>query len=129
MRDAMEFLGKRYADWRPPYFSISCGEQEYTVSELQSRDMPGCGLFIVSRELGNFYGRPVNARSGRLAVFALESVIQEPEPRQYKEFHGSFEPTFHGGNTNSTFQTLVLPEIEEIVHIAEIRHGSVMLLR
>jgi len=129
MRNAMDLLEKRYENWKPPYYSISCGRQEYTVSELKSHDMPGRGLFVVSRSLGDFYGRPVKARSGRLAVFALESVLPEQEPKSYKEFYGALEPTFLGGNTNSTFQTLVVPEIEEIVHIAEIRHDSVMLIR
>lgn len=124
--NVMDFLGKQYEDWNPAYYSIRCNHGEYTVEELKSHDMPGKGLMIARGGEGLFYGRPVMPRSGRLAVLALESVLDEREPRQYVEFSGFFEPAMGAGNSLSS---LVLSGVDEIVHIHEIRGHDVLVLR
>lgn len=116
-------IGYAFPLWHPGYEQIVVegvhGSFYYHTADIKRQGKEDFALMIASEKLGNYFGKPVDPRSGRIQVLALELIEGTYRgSSKYIELVGAIESRLWIG-ANRT-DSLVLRGIDEIFHVMSI---------
>ena len=115
-------IGYAFPLWHPRYEQIVVegvhGSFYYHTADMKRNGNPDFALMLASEKLGNYFGKPVNSRSGRLNVLALELIPGTFRGSGYIELRGQMESRAWVGSNRT--DSLVLRGVDDIMHVESI---------
>ncbi len=119
-------IGYAFPLWHPEYEQIVVegvhGTFYYHTADMKRHGKPDFALMIASEKLGNHFGKPVNPRSGRVQVLALQLVSGTFRGSDYVEMVGKIESRAWIGSNRT--DSLILRGIDELMHVESIDRST-----